>query len=1196
MRLVRTVVFIAAASILAPAGLHAAHDATTVDRGQERLGGVKPQQAPLAPGGRLPTPDPSGPSAVPADPPETPAPSQAVFASGDSGVFSLSGSSLPVPAAVLTNPNVDGVALRQSWSDIETSDGHYDWSFLDSQVPAIVAAGKSVSISIMVGEGTPPWVFAAGARSFSTIVLNPGATDFCQTIQIAVPWDPVFLAKWTAFIKAMGAHYATKPIGSVHLTGLNDQSQETTLPSHMGEVVNGCTSNDDVQEWESLGYSGARIKAAWTQIVDTFAAAFPHSKIIPMVLPNSFPPIDDAGHLNPAWTNLQNTLVEIGVARHSSQFGVQNNALSDYFIMPLIQSLASSMTTGFQMLWWVTNDTSCRLNGLITPCDPHTELQQAVATGLNGGAAYLEIYQTDIVNPALADVIVLAHTQLRSQAFQFSVPNYGVVEGTPNAVITVQRIRGSTGTASIHYGTSDGTATAGLEYQAASGTLTFGPGVVSRTFFVPIINDTLQQPTETALLNLSSPSAGTILGSQSTAVLTIADNDVAGHVQFSVSGYSVSEGGLATITVTRTGGAASGVSVAYATSAGTATPGTNYTETSGVLLFGAGVTSQTFTVQTKTTGTVQANLTVNLALFSPTGGASLGTPSSAVLTILEDNPVFQFSTPAYTVSESSPSALITVVRSGSSAGTASVGYATADGTAKDGVNYTHAAGTLTFGPGVVSRSFSVPIVNDTLYQPTLTVLLSLSNPSAGAALGTQSAAVLSITDNDVAGTLSLSSGSYTVAETGVTATITVRRTGGAASGVTAHFATADGTALAGRDYVATSGLLTFGPGVTSQTFLVAILNDPIPHADRSLSVVLRNPGGGGTLGTPSTATLTIQTDDPVVQFSSSAYTVAEKGKQATIAVTRSRKTTVPVSVQFQTSDGTATSPADYASRSGTLNFGAGVLVQSFTVPVSDDAALEGAETVNLALSNPSSGAVLGTQQTAVLTITTDDATMQFSAAGYSVSEASAVATITVTRTVNTTTTASIAYATTSGGTAIDGQNYLSTAGTLTFGPGVASKTFAVPILDNLGHQGPRTVNLALSSPSGGLLGATATAVLTIADVDTPGTLQFSAGTFSVSEAAPVATITVTRLVSSASNATVDFATSDGTATAGVNYVSASGTLEFAAGQSSVTFLVPMLDDHVSTGNQTVNLTLSNPTGLNSLGAQSTATLWIVEQP
>ena len=104
------------------------------------------------------------------------------------------------------------------------------------------------------------------------------------------------------------------------------------------------------------------------------------------------------------------------------------------------------------------------------------------------------------------------------------------------------------------------------------------------TVSVPIINDTLAEGTETVSLTLSNVAGGTppaLLGVRNTAVLNVVDDDVAGSMQFSKATYSVSEAaGVATITVTRTGATASGVTVDYATAAGTATAGADYTPTS----------------------------------------------------------------------------------------------------------------------------------------------------------------------------------------------------------------------------------------------------------------------------------------------------------------------------------------------------------------------------------------------------------------------------------------------------------------------------------------------------------------------------------------------------------------------------------------------------------------------------------------
>src|SRR5206468_1045465 len=142
-----------------------------------------------------------------------------------------------------------------------------------------------------------------------------------------------------------------------------------------------------------------------------------------------------------------------------------------------------------------------------------------------------------------------------------------------------------------------------------------------------------------------------------------------------------------------------------------------------------------------------------------------------------------------------------------------------------------------------------------------TVNLALSLPTNGATLGTPSAAVLTILDDDSRGTVQFSAGSYRVGEGDGLATITVTRSGGSAGAATVRFATSNGTATAGTDYPAASGTLTFAPGVTSRSFLVPIRQDTLPEPDETVNLTLSSPTGGATLGIPSTAVLTILDDD-----------------------------------------------------------------------------------------------------------------------------------------------------------------------------------------------------------------------------------------------------------------------------------------------------------------------------------------------
>jgi hypothetical protein len=333
------------------------------------------------------------------------------------------------------------------------------------------------------------------------------------------------------------------------------------------------------------------------------------------------------------------------------------------------------------------------------------------------------------------------------------------------------------------------------------------------------------------------------------------------------------------------------------------------------------------------------------------------------------------------VTEAGPMATITVVRTGRTP--LSVRYATSDGTAVAGTDYTSASGTLSFAAGVVSRTFTVPVTNDTVGEANETVYLALSSP-VGAAVGTRGSAWLTITDDEPV--VQLSATAYTVSEGGETATITVVRTGRAPFAV--QYATADGTATAGSDYTTSSGVLSFAAGVTSRSFEVPIASDTLDEANETVYLALSRPVGA-SLGTRVTAVLTITDDDTAgeIAFSAPVFTASESGPMATVKVTRSGGLASGATVSYATSDGTATSPGDYVASSGTLGFGAGETSRTLTVPVVDDLTPEGSETVNLALSNPTGGATLGGQAAATLVIVDTEATVEFSAAASRASEA-----------------------------------------------------------------------------------------------------------------------------------------------------------------------------------------------------------------
>jgi outer membrane autotransporter protein len=259
----------------------------------------------------------------------------------------------------------------------------------------------------------------------------------------------------------------------------------------------------------------------------------------------------------------------------------------------------------------------------------------------------------------------------------------------------------------------------------------------------------------------------------------------------------------------------------------------------------------------------------------------------------------------------------------------------------------------------------------------------------------------------------------------------------------------------------------------------------------------------------------------------------------------------------------------------------------------------GSHTITLKVTN--SGGLSGEDSVVinVVSATQSAGTLQFSSQTYNTSEGDSAATITVTRTGGSSGAASVNYST-SDGTASAGSDYTAASGTLNWVDGDSEpKSFAVPILSDSTTEGDETVNLSLSAPTGATLGSPSAATLNIGDVvatPTPGTLQFSSATYTAVETDSAATITVTRVGGSSGAASVNFSTSDGTASAGSDYTAASGTLNWVDGDSeSKTFEVPILNDSVAEGDETVSLSLSGPTGA-TLGSPISAILTITDVP
>ena len=572
----------------------------------------------------------------------------------------------------------------------------------------------------------------------------------------------------------------------------------------------------------------------------------------------------------------------------------------------------------------------------------------------------------------------------------------------------------------------------------------------------------------------------------------------------------------------------------------------------------------------------------------------------------------QFLSANYQVQETATNAIITVIRTGGTAGPNAngtgdiyVSYSTSPGTAVDPTNYTDVSGLLDFPAGEVLETFVVPVNHDGVVTPNLTVNLALSNPTSPAQLGNQPTAVLTIINDD--STISLSSGLYSVPKNVINgeAPINVIRNGGTNSTATVTFNTVPGgTANNGSDYTAVNQTVTFNPGVTDVVVDIPILDNPSPEGPLTVLIQLTNVFGSSLIA-PTNATLTIVdtvNSSGQLSFASPTYTVTEGGgvgyTDVYVTVQRTLGSLGTLSVDYSTMDGTATSPAKYSSTNGVLNFTDGETSKTFFVQIRNTLTAEGPETFTINLStNASTGASpLASPTNTVVTILNTNTGIAFASGANSFTEPSGLADgtllLNVIRFNNTNGTTTVNYSTTNG-TAISPINFIGvTNGTLTFNPGDTTKSIAITTVHDPLVTGDLFFTVGLANPSAGAqLTTPSYTVVTDHDAD--------AGIFLLTNATSVYRNSGTvRVFVFCSNTNVEpvsvtYSTGGGSAVPGTDYTATSGTLNFTNGAFVNVISVPILLNNSVQSNRTFNVTLNSATPPGVLLPPTTETVTIV---
>src|SRR6266550_2626957 len=763
--------------------------------------------------------------------------------------------------------------------------------------------------------------------------------------------------------------------------------------------------------------------------------------------------------------------------------------------------------------------------------------------------------------------------------------------GVTPFVFTVTLSSPSSQPVTVNFATSDDTATvADGDYVANAGPLVFAPGDTTKTVTVNVNGDTKFETDETFSVLLSGAVNATIADGQ--GVGTIQNDDA--EPSIAIGDVTHAEGNLGPTSfdfeVSLSNATSEVVTVHYATSDGTATVADgDYLAATGTVTFAPGITSQTVHVVVNGDTKFEPDETFTVDLDTPVHATIAD--GHAVGTIQNDDtePTISIDDVSHLEGNSGPTPFVfTVSLSNATSQPVTVHYATTDGTASVAEpDYGAATGLVTFAPGTTSQTITVNVVGDLTFEPDETFFVDLDTPlgatiADGHGIGT-------IVNDDAQPTISINDFSANEGDVGPTPfTFSVTLSNPSSQIVTVNYATADGSAtVADNDYMAASGTVTFAPGTTSQTVTVVVNGDTTFETDETFTVELSS-ATGATIA-DGTGVGTIVNDDapPTISIGDFAANEGNAGPTTfTFTVSLSNVTAQTVSVHYATADGSATvADADYAAATGVVTFLPGQTSQTISVEVVGDTKFETDERFSVELDTPVNATIA--DGTGLGTILNDDAQPTISINDQSHAEGNAGSTtftFTVSLSNPSSLTITVDYATRDGSATVADADYVSAAGTVTFAPGTTSQSVNVTVNGDTKFEPDETFNVDLSNPTNATI-ADAHGLGTIENDDTQPTVSINDVTKPEGNIGTTSfDFTVSLSDASSQPVTVHYATTDGTATggaacaAGTDYVSATGTVTFAPGETSKQLSVAVCGDTTFEPDETFSVDLDTPSG------------------
>ena len=808
-------------------------------------------------------------------------------------------------------------------------------------------------------------------------------------------------------------------------------------------------------------------------------------------------------------------------------------------------------------------------------------------------------------------------TPAPASAPELSITDATAFEAAGELVFDVSLSAAATEEIIVLYRTADpsagNAATAGSDYTAfpRGSELTFAVDEQTKQITVPIAADSTDgEGDEVFELILSYPFNARLSETEGEdrGIGTIRDGDLG----FELSGdMDVGEAaGNVVLTVTLNEPQGEALTVEYATSDGTATAGTDYTTTSGTLNFAAGDTVQVITVPITNDDRDDSDDRETFTVTLSNESALSIRNATATITIVDDDDPPTLSVTGGSANESARSVVFTVNLSGPSERMVAVDYATMDGTAEAGTDYTAATGTLEFAPGELQQNVTVAIMADA-DDNVDTFTLNLSNP--------RYASFPAGSDGMPQTTLEVPAQILELTPLTLAADVTSVMEGGSVV-FTLTAATADSMAVTVPLTITPPAGFTFSPAAPTEqvlpadaltaNFTLTIADNNRDQDDSSFTVAIGTlvppASASHAAGSPSSQTITVEDNDgePTLRIISPAGTLREsQDTEAVFTVILSATSDKVVTVEYATANGEgptgATAGDDYTATSGTLTFEAGtsVLTAQVRVPLLVDADTV-AETFSVALSNAENAGLAPNASSASATIN-ELIMLSLSADATSVMEGENIVftlTAAMARTMAVTVPLTVSAPTGFAFNPAAPDELVLPADALT-------TSLTLSIVDNARDQDDSSFTAAITDPDSGandfyeLAPGLSSLSIAVEDNDDAPAVTITPPAGELRESRDTeAVFTVTLSGASDKVVTVAYATADGEgstgATAGDDYTHTSGTLTFTGGAVSASVPVRLLAD-ADTVEETFWVVLSEP-GNARLGDPSRASVTVQE--